>query len=153
MSRRALVSFLALSVWLFGSACTTTKQLKTNALDFLYPSGTEALPATDVELKLPVRVGVAFAPAAAGKFETFTADQKEARQWDRRDGNIRPQGELIMTIEGGRQPNWPVWAAWLRECGLTEPRARGWIAQMGGRLGSGELDRRLHRIRDEGPTG
>ena len=35
-----------------------------SALDFLYPQGlTEASPASEVVLKLPLRVGLAFAPA------------------------------------------------------------------------------------------
>lgn len=46
------------------AACTVQKHLKSNALDYLYPAGTAAVPPGDVTLRLPVRVGIAFAPAA-----------------------------------------------------------------------------------------
>jgi hypothetical protein len=71
------------------------------------------------------------------------ADQKEARQ-----------GEILMGIEGGGIPNWPEWVAWLQELGMTEVQAARWLAEWADELGGGdEVDRRLQRIRDEGPTG
>jgi len=54
------------------------RQIKSNALDYLYPSGAEAAPATDVRLKVPVRVGIAFAPPRPGWQESFTEEQKQA---------------------------------------------------------------------------
>jgi hypothetical protein len=50
--------------------------VKSNALDYLYPRGTEATPPTDVTLKAPVRVGIAFAPTTHGWQDTFTEDQR-----------------------------------------------------------------------------
>jgi rhombotail lipoprotein len=61
------------------TACVVQKnQLRSNALDFLYPKGTEAAPPKDVELRLPVRVGVAFAPSQDEARDTFTETQKQA---------------------------------------------------------------------------
>jgi rhombotail lipoprotein len=57
---------LALVVLVTGlcSGCGTIAVRKTsNVLDYLYPEGTPALPARDVTITLPLRVGVAFAPA------------------------------------------------------------------------------------------
>ncbi len=52
------------------------RQIKSNALDYLYPEGAEVEPAGDVRLELPVRVGLAFAPSAGAGFDTFTETQK-----------------------------------------------------------------------------
>jgi len=44
-------------------ACNSVEVVKrSSVLDYLYPEGTPAVPATDVQLTLPLRVGVAFAP-------------------------------------------------------------------------------------------
>jgi rhombotail lipoprotein len=77
MARFPLLFAVLLTV-LFNSSCATTKRLKTNALDFLYPSGTEAIAPTDVKLNLPVRVGLAFAPASGGWEDVFGETQKQA---------------------------------------------------------------------------
>lgn len=53
-----------------------SRQIRTNALEYLYPSGSPASPAGDVTLRLPVRVGVSFAPARPQWGDTFTEDQK-----------------------------------------------------------------------------
>jgi rhombotail lipoprotein len=64
---------------LLSTACVVQqKQMKSNALDFLYPKGTEAAQPKDVALKLPVRVGIAFAPAQGPARDSFTETQKQA---------------------------------------------------------------------------
>jgi rhombotail lipoprotein len=70
----------ALSLYLvLVSACVVQhRQLKSNALEFLYPEQTEAVPPRDVALKLPVRVGVGFAPAQGTQRAGFTETQKQA---------------------------------------------------------------------------
>jgi|RhiMethySRZTD1v2_1073278.scaffolds.fasta_scaffold314747_2 rhombotail lipoprotein len=61
------------------SGCTAGhRQIKSNALEYLYPKGAAAAPAADVTLKIPARVGVAFAPPASTWQETFTEEQKQA---------------------------------------------------------------------------
>lgn len=66
-----IVTVLALS------GCVSTHQkIKSNALEYLYPHGAAASPASDVTLKVPVRVGIAFAPTTAGWQDTFTEDQR-----------------------------------------------------------------------------
>jgi rhombotail lipoprotein len=46
------------------SACGTISVTKTsNVLDYLYPEGTSAIAGRDVEITLPLRVGLAFAPS------------------------------------------------------------------------------------------
>jgi len=67
----------ALVVVALAACVPQQRQIKSNALDFLYPSGREAAPATDVRLTLPVRVGLAFAPSTAGAMDTFTETQKQ----------------------------------------------------------------------------
>ncbi len=81
------------------------------------------------------------------------ANQKDARQGDRAGGANRSQGEILYSFDGGNQPSWPTWVAWLQELGLTELQARRWLAAWGDDLGGDEADRRLQRIRDAGPTG
>ncbi len=70
---------LVVLVLLLGVGCVTTQsRVRSNALEFLYPKGAEAAPPGDVTLKLPVRVGVAFAPPSASWADRFTANQKQA---------------------------------------------------------------------------
>ncbi len=55
--------------------CGTIAVRKTsNVLDYLYPEGSPAIPARDVTLTLPLRVGVAFAPGG-------TATRRGASDW------------------------------------------------------------------------
>ena len=63
------------------AACVVRRplQIKNNALDFLYPQGaTEASAPRDVQLNLPLRVGVAFAPSQVSVQDPFTELQKQA---------------------------------------------------------------------------
>lgn len=49
------------------AACSSPPvQHRAGVLDYLYPPGTQPVPPTDVQLILPLRVGVAFAPDAPG---------------------------------------------------------------------------------------
>ncbi|MDH3628897.1 MAG: rhombotarget lipoprotein [Acidobacteriota bacterium] len=54
------------------------RQIKSNALEYLYPKGSEEVAPADVSLELPLRVGVAFAPATTPATEAFSATQKQA---------------------------------------------------------------------------
>jgi rhombotail lipoprotein len=57
----ALIGLVTISLC---SGCGSIAVRKTsNVLDYLYPEGTPAIPARDVTITLPLRVGVAFAPA------------------------------------------------------------------------------------------
>jgi rhombotail lipoprotein len=77
-TRRYCVALCCVAL-LLGSACAVhQRQLKSSALDFLYPEGSEAIPPTDVTLELPLRVGLAFAPPVNLGAEAFTEDQKLA---------------------------------------------------------------------------
>jgi rhombotail lipoprotein len=79
MCTRRLRVALCCAALLLGSACAVQqRQLKSSALDFLYPEGSEAIPPTNVTLKLPLRVGLAFAPPVNLGAEAFTEDQKLA---------------------------------------------------------------------------
>jgi rhombotail lipoprotein len=69
------------AVVLAATACGTTRQFqaRSSALEYLYPRGVDARPPADVTLRLPVRVGVAFAPVRPAYYQDrFTASQKQA---------------------------------------------------------------------------
>lgn len=62
--RRFIGAAMSLAVVLVCGGCGTIAVRKTsNVLDYLYPEGTTAIPARDVAITLPLRVGLAFAPA------------------------------------------------------------------------------------------
>jgi rhombotail lipoprotein len=65
---------------LFSASCAAMqqRQLKSSALDFLYPEGSEAIPPRDVSLTLPLRVGLGFAPAERQLTDAFSETQKQA---------------------------------------------------------------------------
>jgi len=67
-----------LSFLLLAACVPQQRQIKSSALDYLYPSGRQAEPASDVRLQLPVRVGFAFAPSPAGGADAFTETQRQA---------------------------------------------------------------------------
>jgi len=64
---RKLASVLIAPVALLAlAACSTPPvQQRAGVLDYLYPAGMPAAPPSDVQLKLPLRVGLAFAPGSA----------------------------------------------------------------------------------------
>ncbi len=81
MSPRNARLFLLLALLAFASGCvgTMVPTRRTNsALDFLYPQGiTTAQPAREVVLKMPLRVGLAFAPNRANAADPITEEQKQ----------------------------------------------------------------------------
>jgi len=79
MRRRTIGSVLVGPSLLLVAGCYSgATQLRTSALAYLYPKGSPAIPPSDVQLKVPVRVGVAFAPSGATWQDTFTEPQKIA---------------------------------------------------------------------------
>ncbi len=76
MSRPHGLLLLAFAVLLSGCIATST-QVRSSALDFLYPKGSPAIPATDVSLKVPTRVGIAFPPEKGFSPGSFTEDRKQ----------------------------------------------------------------------------
>ena len=77
MSRCMRLILTVLAIPLLFASCATTTRLKSSALDFLYPQGTPAVPPTDVRLRVPVRVGLAFAPGGGYQSDAFTENQKQ----------------------------------------------------------------------------
>jgi len=73
--RRVMIGAAA-AVLAAGGCATSHRQVRSNALDFLYPEGTGPSPPTEVRLVVPVRVGIAFPPSAAFHGESFTEDRK-----------------------------------------------------------------------------
>jgi rhombotail lipoprotein len=67
------------STLVIGCVAMRPMHLRTNALEYLYPVGsTEGTESRDVTLRVPVRVGLAFAPGAAGREDPFTEVQRQA---------------------------------------------------------------------------
>lgn len=72
----ALLPLLALETGCIGTRPATRRT--NSALDFLYPHGvTAAQPASEVVLRLPVRVGLAFAPNRSNQADPITEGQKQ----------------------------------------------------------------------------
>lgn len=77
---RLLIALVAACVV---AGCTVQQQMRSNALEYLYPAGAEAVPPTDVVLRLPARVGLAFAPpvnpfsTVGVRGESFSENQKQ----------------------------------------------------------------------------
>ena len=59
--RLAVVVLPAAALLLAG--CAQHRVVRSSSLDFLYPKGAEPVAGSDVTLKIPVRVGLAFAPS------------------------------------------------------------------------------------------
>jgi rhombotail lipoprotein len=81
MTHRFRARALGTGLLLLLAACVTSRpaSLKSSALDYLYPKGkAEATPARDVKLRVPVRVGLAFAPGAPSARDPFTEVQKRS---------------------------------------------------------------------------
>jgi len=81
MLRWTLTLSIAVVSLLIVSACIVTRplNLQSNALAYLYPKGkTEPTLPGDVTLRLPVRVGLAFAPSVKDWQDPFTETQRQA---------------------------------------------------------------------------
>jgi rhombotail lipoprotein len=76
MSRPHGLVLLAFGVLLSGCIPSTT-QVRSSALEFLYPKGSPAIPATDVSLTVPTRVAIAFPPENGLSPGSFTEDRKQ----------------------------------------------------------------------------
>ncbi len=77
MRYSTLVKCLIPAAALLCVACVARQQVvRSSALDFLYPEGAESVPAADVRLQLPVRVGLAFSPYAGR--EPISEDRRQA---------------------------------------------------------------------------
>jgi rhombotail lipoprotein len=51
---------------------------RSNSLEYLYPAGSPATPPQDVQIRVPARVGIAFAPTKAAHEDPFSETQKQA---------------------------------------------------------------------------
>lgn len=74
MSRR--LGLVLVAVLLVTGCLSTHTQVRSSALEFLYPKGSPAIPATDVTLRVPTRVGLAFPPPTGYAETSFTEDRK-----------------------------------------------------------------------------
>lgn len=75
--RMVLLSFVFVLTAGCGASMPPSRQTN-SALDFLYPEGVSvARPASEVVLKLPLRVGLAFAPNRANRPDPITEEQKQ----------------------------------------------------------------------------
>ncbi|MBW8873614.1 MAG: rhombotarget lipoprotein [Acidobacteria bacterium] len=73
----SLLPLLALAAGCIGYSLQPSHHVN-SALDFLYPHGiTTAAPASEVVLKLPLRVGLAFAPNRRNQMDPITEEQKQ----------------------------------------------------------------------------
>ena len=79
MKHRNVYALICCMTLLCCASCVVQqRQIKSSALDFLYPEGSEAIPARDVNLTLPLRVGLGFAPAGSQRHTVFDETQKQA---------------------------------------------------------------------------
>jgi rhombotail lipoprotein len=75
-----LIAILVLVCATWGCTASAALQRRSNALEFLYPQGKEAEPPRDVVLQVPLRVGLAFAPAEyvwGHQSIAFSGEQKQ----------------------------------------------------------------------------
>jgi rhombotail lipoprotein len=80
MERRTwmLAGVVTLTVAALGCGGVRQMRVRSSALEYLYPTGkTSATPARDVTLKVPVRVGLAFAPGVTERCWGFTGFQTD----------------------------------------------------------------------------
>lgn len=64
---------------LLAAGCIGTESHhRSNSLEYLYPAGAPATPPQDVQIRVPARVGIAFAPAGSMYQDPFSENQKQA---------------------------------------------------------------------------
>lgn len=77
-----LPSLLVIAAFLALPGCVSHQRVvRSSSLEFLYPQGADPVAASDVTLKVPVRVGLAFVPEGAGSaagFRPLAEDQRQA---------------------------------------------------------------------------
>jgi rhombotail lipoprotein len=67
----------ALATLLLAACATPPMQQRAAVVDYLYPSGSDPVPPADVQLALPVRVGLAFAPGSTPYGSALDESQKQ----------------------------------------------------------------------------
>jgi rhombotail lipoprotein len=58
---------------LLAIGCTVEQHQRSNSLEYLYPKGAPAMPPQDVQIRVPARVGIAFAPAGSSTSSSSSA--------------------------------------------------------------------------------
>jgi rhombotail lipoprotein len=58
---------------LLAVGCTVEQRHRSNSLEYLYPAGAPATPPQDVQIRVPARVGIAFAPASPSSSRSSAA--------------------------------------------------------------------------------
>ena len=91
MLLRTAISLVCLTLIL--GCPTVPTQRRAGVLEYLYPEGTEARPPQDVQLELPVRVGIAFVPQSSGWSQPLDAAHKK-RLLDRVADAFREEEEI-----------------------------------------------------------
>lgn len=76
----SLVLLCAAALIVSTAACSSTsRQRRASVLEYLYPEGKEALPATGVRLDLPLAIGLAFVPETTVHYDVLlTTEQQNA---------------------------------------------------------------------------
>jgi len=76
--RPLLVILLLVPFALLTACASTSRQFRSSAIEYLYPSGKEAEPSRDITLRLPARVAIAFAPVAwSSEHDVLTENLKQ----------------------------------------------------------------------------
>ena len=81
MRHRKALLWIGMPLLIAAAGCYSSlpkTKVVNSALDFLYPQGfSAAMPGRQVVLKLPIRVGLAFAPSRVDHFDPITEQQKQ----------------------------------------------------------------------------
>jgi len=86
-----MVVFVALLGSLTGCGATS-RERRTNVLEFLYPEGKAEMPAEVVQLELPVNVGIAFVPESSSYDAAIRAGEKQALLERVREAFVEAEG-------------------------------------------------------------
>jgi rhombotail lipoprotein len=95
-----LITALAIGLIVMGSAACAPRQtvVRTNTLQFLYPAGSAGTTPGAVSLRVPVRVGLAFAPAGEATIG-HPISEEQRQQLLRKIADAFRQKEFISSIE------------------------------------------------------